>query len=59
MKEQQYWWYSAYCGEKIYYNSKFNAQTSNEIDLSAFQKGIYFMKIYDGEKTYLKKVAVQ
>lgn len=46
-------------GENIYSNSKFNLQTSNEIDLSNFPKGIYFVKIYDGTKTYKKKIVVQ
>ncbi len=46
-------------GDKIYYNPKFNEQTSNEIDLSAFQKGIYFIKIYDKEKTNLRKIVIQ
>ncbi|MFA5780642.1 MAG: T9SS type A sorting domain-containing protein [Bacteroidales bacterium] len=46
-------------GEKVYSNSKFNKQTSNEIDLSNSSKGIYFVKIYDGEKIYNEKIVIQ
>lgn len=46
-------------GEKVYSNSKFNKQTSNEIDLSTFQKGIYFIKISKDEKNHSKKIIVQ
>lgn len=46
-------------GEKIYSNSKFNKQTSNEIDLSKFSKGIYFVKIYNEKNSHTEKIVVQ
>ncbi len=46
-------------GEKIYSTSDFKQQSLKEIDLSNFQKGIYFVKIYDGEKTYTKKIVLE
>jgi len=46
-------------GEKIYNQSNLKQQTSNEIDLSKSQKGIYFVKIYDGIKMYSQKIIVQ
>jgi hypothetical protein len=46
-------------GEKIYTISKSNPQATNEIDLSKFHKGVYFVKIYDGVKNYTKKVIIQ
>lgn len=46
-------------GEKIYATSNFKQQTSNEIDLSKFQKGIYFVKIYDGQTILTKKIVIQ
>jgi Secretion system C-terminal sorting domain len=45
-------------GGKIYSNSKFNQPTSNEIDLSNSPKGIYFVKIYNGEKFYTEKIVI-
>lgn len=44
-------------GEKIYSTS--NLKTSNEINLSNSPKGIYFVKIYDGEKIHTRKIVVQ
>ncbi len=46
-------------GEKIYYNARFNLQASNEIDISAFQKGIYFIKMNDGAEVFEKKIVVE
>lgn len=46
-------------GEKVYATSTFKQQIVNEIDLSTFQKGIYFIKIYDGEKIHTKKIVKQ
>jgi hypothetical protein len=53
-------------GNKVYTLNDFKRQTtnwtgqaSNEIDLSNFQKGIYFVKIYDGQKTQTKKIVIQ
>ena len=44
-------------GESIY--TVFSQQISGEIDLSNFQKGIYFVKIYDGEKIHTEKLIIQ
>jgi hypothetical protein len=46
-------------GEKVYTNSNFNKQLSNQIDISAFPKGVYFIKLYDGENVYLDKLLKQ
>ena len=46
-------------GEKIYEKLKLNQPTSNEIDLSFSPKGIYFVKIIEGEEIYNKKIVVQ
>jgi hypothetical protein len=46
-------------GEKIYSDAQFKLQTSNEIDLSGFHQGAYFIKMFDGTNTYTKKILVQ
>lgn len=46
-------------GKEIYFNSKFNLQKSNEVDLSQFQKGIYFVKAYDGLNAYTEKIVIK
>jgi hypothetical protein len=46
-------------GERTYTTSNFKQQTSSEIDLYNYPKGIYFVKIYDGEKIYTKKIVIQ
>jgi hypothetical protein len=46
-------------GEKVYSDSEFIQQTSNEIDLSDSPKGIYFVKICEGEKTRFEKIVLQ
>jgi hypothetical protein len=46
-------------GEKIFEKSDFNPQSSNEIDLSNSPKGIYLIKINDGENRYSKKVVIE
>ncbi len=46
-------------GEKVYATSKFEQQKSNEVDLSDFPKGIYFVKIYDKQKFYTEKIVMQ
>ena len=46
-------------GEKVYSTSNFQQQKLNETDLSTFNKGIYFMEIYDGENFYSEKIVVQ
>lgn len=54
-------------GEQVYIATSLNRQTSpqssingsNDIDLSSATKGIYFIKIYTGEKVYTKKIVVE
>ena len=46
-------------GEKVYTTSNFKWKILNEIDLSTFQKGIYFVKIYGDTKIYTKKIIIQ
>ncbi len=46
-------------GELVYSDSKLNIQISNEIDLSSYLKGVYFVKIYEGEKINSQKISVQ
>jgi hypothetical protein len=46
-------------GEKVYAINNFKQQTSNGIDFSDFQKGIYFLKIYSGQKIQTKKIVLQ
>lgn len=46
-------------GEKMFAVVDFKQQNSNEIDLSNFQNGIYFVKIFEGEKMYMKKIILQ
>jgi hypothetical protein len=46
-------------GEKIYTKSNFKQQGSNEIDLSNFHKGIYFVKVYDGIQNHTKQIVIQ
>jgi hypothetical protein len=46
-------------GEKTYATSDFKQETSKEIDLYNFLKGIYFVKIYDGKKIYTEKIVKQ
>ena len=46
-------------GELIYTVPNFKQQISNKIDLSEFSKGIYFIKIYDEEKTHTGKIVIQ
>ena len=46
-------------GENIYTKSNSKQQKLNEIDLSRFQKGIYFVEIYDGAKIYTKKIVLK
>lgn len=44
-------------GERVY--SASNIKQQMQIDLSAFSKGIYFVKINSGDKIYSKKIVVQ
>ena len=46
-------------GEKTYVISNFKQQKSNDIDLSGFPKGIYFVKIYDELNFYTQKIVKQ
>lgn len=46
-------------GDKIYSESNYDKQTSNEIDISYAPKGIYFLKIFDGEKFYSEKIVIK
>lgn len=46
-------------GKEIYYNSNFDNQTSNEIDLSNFPKGIYLVKIDKGKGLETGKIIIQ
>ncbi len=47
-------------GERIYL-SKFKQQTSNEIDLSGYPKGIYFVRQLtdDEENIHTEKIVIQ
>lgn len=45
-------------GENIY-TQNLNQQTSNEIDISASPKGIYFVRVYDRKKIHSEKIVVQ
>ncbi|MFH2143685.1 MAG: LamG-like jellyroll fold domain-containing protein [Bacteroidota bacterium] len=46
-----------FLGENIY--TILSQQNSNEIDLSNFPKGIYFVKIYEGDKFHIEKIVTQ
>ena len=46
-------------GENVYTTTNLKQQVLNEIDLSAFLKGIYFVKIYNDAKIYIRKIVVQ
>lgn len=46
-------------GEKTHTIYNLTHQTSDEIDLSNFPKGIYFIKIYDGTENYTGKIVIQ
>ena len=46
-------------GAKVYSDTNFNRQTSNEIDLTGYAQGIYLIKIHTGTNIYNKKVVVQ
>ena len=45
--------------EKVYATSDFKQQSSNEIDLSKFRKGIYIAKIYNGTEIHTKTIVIQ
>jgi len=45
-------------GKKVYLNTGTNRAKQNEIDLTKFQKGVYFIEINDGRKIYTEKVVI-
>jgi hypothetical protein len=45
--------------ERILQTSFSNSASQNEIDLSEFQKGIYVLRIFEGEKIISKKIVLQ
>ncbi len=46
-------------GKKIFATTNLKKQLSNEINLFNSPKGIYLVRIYDGEKIYTEKIMVQ
>ena len=46
-------------GARVYSDLNFKQQTSKEIDLSGYAKGIYLVKIYDGAKIQSRKIIIQ
>ena len=46
-------------GTRIFADFNIRYQTSNEIDLTGFAKGIYILRIHNGTKIYNSKVIVQ
>jgi len=46
-------------GKKVYSKIYSNLEKSNEIDLTKFQKGIYFLEIYNGTKKQTEKIVIQ
>jgi hypothetical protein len=45
-------------GERVY-SSGNNTKIACDIDISNSPKGIYFVKVYDGEKNHIEKIVVQ
>ena len=46
-------------GEKVFQLQGINQTNSYDIDLSQLQKGIYFMRVYDGSGFLVEKIVVQ
>lgn len=46
-------------GNKVFSLTNTKSEKSNEIDLTKFQKGIYFVEIYDGNTIYSEKIVLQ
>jgi len=46
-------------GQKIYESSTRSPLPENEIDFSLHPKGVYFIKINDGEYNYIDKIVIQ
>jgi hypothetical protein len=45
-------------GKRVYSDYNFNKQSTKDIDLSAYAKGVYFLKAISGTKVYTRKVIV-
>lgn len=46
-------------GKQVFVKTIPDSQKLNDIDLSEFKKGVYFMEIYDGTKIYTEKIVIQ
>jgi hypothetical protein len=46
-------------GQKVYEASNMKKQTSNEINFAPQSKGVYLIKINDGENSYSEKILIQ
>lgn len=46
-------------GTEVFTNPCLSNQKANEVDLSAFSKGIYFIKIRNGEACFSRKIVIQ
>jgi len=46
-------------GQLLYADRNLEQKDLREIDLSGFGQGIYFLKIYNGVKTYVRRMVVQ
>jgi plastocyanin len=46
-------------GRKVYAVRNLEQKSLNEIDLSAYGKGIYFVRVFDGSGIYSRKVLIQ
>jgi hypothetical protein len=46
-------------GDKVYNDFEFSNQSSTEINVSNFPKGIYIFKVHSGKKNYTQKIMIQ
>ena len=46
-------------GKQVYSKDFPDQEKLNEIDLSKFQKGVYFIEVYDGTEIHAKKIVIQ
>jgi hypothetical protein len=46
-------------GKQIFSKINSTLEKQNEIDLTNYQKGVYFIEIYDGTKIHTKKIVIQ
>ena len=46
-------------GEIIYTSGNLIPQIENEINISNNPKGVYFVKVYEGEKVHTEKIVIQ